>query len=127
MRTYQVGSGYGDTMRRDERLTMVRDGEEIMTSRALENAGALISTMSAAISQTRQPVAVDNRMTVLPVNKTSADLDVKVEETTDARGQRQYQLVMSEAVATGLNARGGKAQRTMRDQYGLTRPGRSRP
>ena len=52
---------------------------------------------------------------------------VSVEETTDGRGQRQYALVMSDAVSTGLAARGGKAQRTLRNQFGVSRPGVVRP
>lgn len=126
MRTYSLG-GYGDTPRQDERLTMVRDGEEIMTSRALENAGALISDLSAAVARNNQPVAIDSRPIINPVNRTSHDFDVSVEETTDGRGQRQYALVMSDAVSTGLAARGGKAQRTLRNQFGVSRPGVVRP
>lgn len=61
-----------------------------------------------------------------PVNNASVPLQMQVEETTDARGQRQYNLVMSDAVAAGISTPGGKADRTMRSRYGVQRKGMPR-
>ena len=60
------------------------------------------------------------------VNNTSREVDLKVEETTDARGQRQQRWVISEAVGDGLATPGGKAQRNMKQVYGLGRAARRR-
>lgn len=123
MRSYDLGAGYGDTKRSNEHLAMIRDGEQIMTSRALENAGALISAMSAVIgSQATQGQTIDARPIISVVNNSSAEVKNTVEETTTSRGQRQYKLVMSDAAATGMSARGGKAEKVL-GQYGVRRPG----
>ena len=125
MTSYKM-SGYGDTPRGNERLTMMRRGEEIMTSRALENAGALISAMTSLVAASAQPAMVDARPVIMPVNNSSVPLNMEVKETTDGRGQKQYQLALSDAVATGLRAPGGAARRTMANEYGLNRQGRNR-
>jgi hypothetical protein len=125
MRSYAM-SGYGDTARPDERLTMMRDGEQILTSRALENAGALISTLSALAARSAQPVQIDSRPQVTVITKTSVPLQVEQSETVDDRGGRQQQLVISEAVATGLRAPGGAARRTLDQDFGVRRRGINR-
>lgn len=125
MRSYAM-SGYGDTARPDEKLTMMRDGEQILTSRALENAGALISTLSALAARSAQPVQIDSRPQVTVITKTSVPLQVEQSETVDDRGGRQQQLVISEAVATGLRAPGGAARRTLDQDFGVRRRGINR-
>ena len=45
---------------------------------------------------------------------------MEVQEVTDSRGQRQQKYVLSDAVAAGIAAPGGKARRTMRQVYGVT-------
>lgn len=119
MRSYALG-GYGDSMRSDERLTMMRRGEEILTSRALENAAALISAMTSLAAAQAQPVPVENRTPIQIITQTSTPLQVEEREVTDARGQRQQQLVLSEAVATGLGARGGAARKRLARDFGIT-------
>ena len=119
MRSYALG-GYGDSMRSDERLTMMRRGEEIMTSRALENAGALISAMTSLAAAQAQPVPVENRTPIQVITQTSKPMQVEEREVTDARGQRQQQLVISEVVSTGLGARGGAARKRLARDFGIT-------
>lgn len=111
---------YGDSMRSDERLTMMRRGEEIMTSRALENAGALISAMTSLAAAQAQPVPVENRTPIQVITQTSTPMQVEEREVTDARGQRQQQLVISEVVSTGLGARGGAARKRLARDFGIT-------
>lgn len=125
MRSYSL-AGYGDKMRTNERLTMMRKGEEIMTARALENAGALISAMTALAATSGQPTQVDARPVIMPVNNSSVPLQMDVKETTDSRGRKQYQLALSDAVTTGLRAPGGSARRTLKNEYGMDRVGRPR-
>lgn len=60
------------------------------------------------------------------VNNTSRMVDLKVEETTDGRGQRQQRYVISDAVAEGLAAPGGAAARNMQQTYGLRPAARRR-
>lgn len=119
MRSYALG-GYGDSMRSDERLTMMRRGEEIMTSRALENAGALISAMTSLAAAQAQPVPVENRTPIQVITQTSTPMQVEEREVTDVRGQRQQQLVISEVVSTGLGARGGAARKRLARDFGIT-------
>lgn len=123
MRTYAIGRGYGDTMRSDERLTMMRKGEEIMTSRALENAGALISAMTALAARPASVQGSAGGLNFTFVNKGTPQQVEETRETTDSRGQRQYQLVTSDIVATGLTAPGGKAGKAMSSQFGVRKPG----
>lgn len=63
--------------------------------------------------------SIDTRPVIQIVNNSSAQVAGDVEETTDARGQRQHTLVMSDAVATGLAAPGGRSQRALRNTYGV--------
>lgn len=121
-RSYKIG-GYGDTPRANERLTMMRDGEQIMTSRALENAGALISALSSAAAASAAPMQVDARPMIQVVNQSSAQVTGEVRETTDQQGRKQYQLALSDAVATGLTAPGGAARRTLAKDFGISRRG----
>ncbi len=65
------------------------------------------------------PASIDTRPVIQIVNNSSAQVAGDVEETTDARGQRQHTLVMSDAVATGLAAPGGRGQRALRNTYGV--------
>ncbi|SLN37987.1 Prophage tail length tape measure protein [Aquimixticola soesokkakensis] len=58
------------------------------------------------------------------VNNTSVPMAMEVEETTDARGQRQQSYILAEATATGLS--GGAAKRQMRSTYGLRQRGTGR-
>lgn len=122
MRSYGPG---GDTMRSDERLTMMRKGEEIMTSRALENAGALISAMTALATRPAQGGGGGD-MNVQIVNTAPGVKVEREESSTDSRGQRQAKFVVSEAVATGLSTPGGRGGQTMKQVYGMSRAGRVR-
>ena len=121
IRSYSF-AGYGDTMRPDERLTMTKRGEEIMTSRALENAGALISSLSALAAQSAQPVQIAP-VPVQIITNTSVPLQVEERETTGPQGGRQQQFVLSEAVATGMRTRGGAARRSMERDFGMQETG----
>lgn len=125
MRSYALGPAYGDTMRSDERLTMMRKGEEIMTSRALENAGALISAMTALAARPVQGSSAGGINVQLVNNGTPQKVE-RTEETTDSRGQRQYLMITSDIVADGLAAPGGAAGRAAEGLYGLRRAPRRR-
>lgn len=57
------------------------------------------------------------------VNNTSTPMRMEVQEVTDSRGQRQQRYVLSDAVAEGVMAPGGKAGRSLRQAYGLSRTG----
>lgn len=125
-RSYRLGSGYGDTMRPDEKLTMMREGEQIMTSRALENAGALISSLSAMASQSARPMQSEARPSVTIITQTRTPLEVEERETVDSQGNRQQQYVLSEAVSAGLSAPGGAARKRLASDFGLRRRGINR-
>lgn len=60
------------------------------------------------------------------VNNTGRPMDMQVEETTDARGQRQQRYVLSDVVGDGLATPGGKAARSLQNVYGVRRSARSR-
>ena len=71
--------------------------------------------------------SIDTRPVIQVVNNSSAQVTGEVQESTDAQGRRQYQLVMSDAVAQGLAVPGGQAGKVMRSSYGVQRPARVRP
>lgn len=75
---------------------------------------------------TPAPANVTFAPVIAPINNSSVALDMQVQETTDARGQRRYDLVLSDAVATGTGARGGSAAKMMGSTYGLKRVGINR-
>ncbi|QFQ88270.1 hypothetical protein F8A10_12190 [Paracoccus kondratievae] len=65
------------------------------------------------------PVApVDTRPVINVVNNSSAEVG-EIHESTDARGQRQYDLIVSDMVARGVNKRGGAAAKAFRNM-GMT-------
>ncbi|MFK4060312.1 phage tail length tape measure family protein [Brucella anthropi] len=66
-----------------------------------------------------QSAGVDNRPVIQVINNSSAPVTGEVEETTDARGKRQHRLVLSDAVADGMAAPGGRGRRTMQQVYGI--------
>ncbi|MBZ4022200.1 hypothetical protein CKO11_06985 [Rhodobacter sp. TJ_12] len=66
---------------------------------------------------------VDARPVITIVNQSSAQVEAEVQEVTDSRGRRRYALTMSDALATGLSAKGGKGRRTLRQVYGLREAG----
>ena len=72
---------------------------------------------------TAAPANITFAPVIAPINNSSAALDMHIQESTDARGQRRYDLVLSDAVATGTGARGGKAAKVMGSRYGLKQRG----
>lgn len=119
MRTYSAGN----RPRSDERLAMIRDGEQVFTPRMLENAGQIVSLLSQTAGQSNASTVVDARPVIQVVNNSSAQVSARVEETTDSRGQRQYRLVMDDAVASAMTVPGGKTQRALRGKFGVSRSG----
>lgn len=77
----------------------------------------------APVASTTQ---IDARPVINITNNSSVPVQGEVQETTDSRGQRRFELVMADAVASGLTAGGGKARRTMRDYYGVNPVGIAR-
>ncbi len=87
--------------------------------------------LTRSILTSRPPVAANTSVPVIQlqpvlVNNTSRQVDLEVEETTDARGQRQQRFVISDVVGDGLATPGGKAARNMQQVYGVGRPTRRR-
>jgi hypothetical protein len=82
----------------------------------------LLAAPAPAANTTSAPI-VQFAPILNPVNNSSIPIDMRVEETTDARGQRQYNLVMSDAVTAGIMAPGGKASRALRTQFGVQKQG----
>jgi len=87
--------------------------------------------LTRSILTSRPPVAANAPASVIQlqpvlVNNTSRQVDLEVEETTDARGQRQQRFVISDVVGDGLATPGGKAARNMKQVYGVGRPTRRR-
>ncbi|WP_321362594.1 phage tail tip lysozyme [uncultured Celeribacter sp.] len=63
---------------------------------------------------------------VLPVNNSSVPLNMEVEETTNARGVKTQKMIFSDAVATGITTKGGKAQKALKTDFNVRRRGVSR-
>lgn len=119
MRTYSAGN----RKRSDERLAMLRNGERVMTPRMLENAGALVSSLAGLAGRGGDQPVVDARPVVQVINQSSAPVTGEVKETRDERGGRQYQLVLSDAVAGALTVPGGRAAQVLRQRYSVTTRG----
>lgn len=119
MRTYSAGN----RRRADERLAMLRDGEKVMTPRMLENAGALVSSLAGMAGRDGDRQVVDARPVIQVINNSSAPVTGEVRETDDGRGGRQYQMVLSDAVAGALAAPGGQAGRTLQQRFNVTQRG----
>ncbi|MGH1355371.1 MAG: phage tail tip lysozyme [Thalassovita sp.] len=75
---------------------------------------------------TAAPTNVTFAPVIAPINNSSSSLDMQVRETTDARGQRRYELVLSDMTAAGMSARGGKTGRVLGQKYGLRQNGINR-
>ncbi len=91
----------------------------------------LNANLTRSILTSRPPNAANGAPSVIQlqpvlVNNTARQVDLQVEETTDARGQRQQRYVISDVVGDGLATPGGKAARNMSQVYGVTRPARRR-
>lgn len=86
-----------------------------LTRRILGSAG---DTASAS--------TIDARPVISITNTSSAQVKGEVQETTDSHGRRRYELVMADAFAAGIAAKGGAGRRSMREIYGLQPAGRSR-
>jgi hypothetical protein len=84
------------------------------------DAGSVIALPASVFGAQAAPAPnVTFAPVIAPINNSSAMLDMQVQESTDARGQRRYDLVLSDAVATGTGARGGQAAKVMGSRYGL--------
>lgn len=60
------------------------------------------------------------------VNTTGRPMQMEVEETVDARGQRQQRYIVSDLTGQGLTTPGGAGRRALRQQFGLGPQARSR-
>ncbi|NEX47598.1 phage tail tip lysozyme [Pseudotabrizicola algicola] len=91
----------------------------------------LNANLTRSIMTSRPPVAANSAPSVIQlqpvlVNNTARQVDLQVEETTDARGQRQQRYVISDVVGDGLATPGGKAARNMSQLYNVKKPARRR-
>lgn len=84
----------------------------------------LMEARSPVVRDVQQPSVV--QLQPVLVNNTSKPMHMEVDETTDSRGQRQQRYVMSDIVGDGIATPGGKAQRNMKQVYGVGRPPRRR-
>lgn len=85
-------------------------------TRKILTGGAAANTAVAPVVQL-QPTLINN---------SSTPMRMEVQEVTDSRGQRQQRYVLSDAVADGMMAPGGKASRSLRQTYGLNKSGINR-
>ncbi|MDQ0454720.1 phage tail length tape measure family protein [Rhizobium paknamense] len=67
----------------------------------------------------------DNGSGNIIVNNYSS-ANVQTEQTTDERGRRQTQFVISDTVGTAIGTKGGTASKTIERQYGIKKKGISR-
>jgi hypothetical protein len=79
----------------------------------LANGGAINGSQSSGASV----------INILPMNNSSVPLNMEVEETTDARGQKTLKVITSDMVAKGMTVRGGKAERVMQSKFGARKQG----
>lgn len=126
MRSYAL-PGFGDRMRQDEKLAMIRNGEEIMTSRALENAGALISNLSAIASQSGSPavVPVQSPPMQVIVNDYSG-AGIEAEQGTDSRGNPTLTMTVGRQMAGAIAQPGNPAGKAFENRYGVRQKGIAR-
>lgn len=94
-----------------------------MTPRILENASTLVSSLAWLARRGSEQPIVDARPVVQVINQSSAPVAGEVKETRDERGGRQYQLVLSDAVAGALTVPGGRAAQVLRQRYSVTTKG----
>lgn len=83
---------------------------------------SIMSGSSPATRMASAPV-IQSNLTINPINNSGAQLKVEAQETTNARGERQVDLVMSDMVANAITVPGGRADRAMRSKYGVKRRG----
>lgn len=69
---------------------------------------------------------IQSNLTVNPVNNSGVALKAEAHETTNGRGERQIDLVMSEMVANAVTVPGGQADRALRSKYNVKRLGNRR-
>lgn len=126
MRSYRLG-GFGDRMRPDEQLAMVRDGEEIMTSRALENASALISNLSAMASSASGPTAIAVQPAPMQVTVNNfSDAGVETEQGTDDRGNPTLTMTIGRQMAGAIAQPGNPAAKAIESRYAVRQRGIAR-
>ncbi|WP_323036256.1 hypothetical protein [Pararhodobacter sp.] len=131
--THAGGSGVGAMLDGREvtlgltRLSSGKLGVSIpsnLTATPFAQGGSFGFVPSAPAGSGGQPANISSPVIQLQpvlVNNTSRQVDLDVEETTDARGQRQQRFIISDLVGDGLATPGGKAARTMQSRYN-TRP-----
>lgn len=123
MRSYAL-PGFGDRMRQDEKLAMIRNGEEIMTSRALENAGALISNLSAIASQSGSPAVVPVQAPPMQVIVNDySGAGIEAEQGTDSRGNPTLTMTVGRQVAGAIGQPGNPAGKAIESRYGVRQKG----
>jgi hypothetical protein len=127
------GMIYGKGGPRDDQVLMYgSNGEFMMNAKATAKNRHLLEVLNAggslpgfanggAINGSQSGGA--SVINILPMNNSSVPLNMEVEETTDARGQRTQSLVISDATGSGLSVRGGKAERVMQSKFGARKQG----
>ncbi|AWI84603.1 hypothetical protein CEW88_04965 [Alloyangia pacifica] len=127
------GMQYGPgASRADKGLTWISSGEFIVNARSTSRHRALLEAINSG-SMGSIPAMANGGMfgargrtgaagLAAPVIQTppGKPMTAKVEEETLPSGQRRARYVLSDAVADGLTAPGGKGRRTMRNAFGLT-------
>jgi hypothetical protein len=82
--------------------------------------GGVVGGSSAARASSN-----DNGSGNIVINNFSS-ANVQAEQTTDDKGRRQTIFVLSDAVGDAVAAKGGKADKTLKQQYGVKRKGIAR-
>jgi hypothetical protein len=116
--------------RADKRLVRVSAGEFIMNAEATQKNRALLEAMNAgaALPGFARGGAVDGgaggwraptaKIELLPQTRTPIAIE-QGEERSSPDGTRIQRFILSDAVAEGINARGGRARETLAGQFGL--------
>lgn len=91
--------------------------------RGYASGGYVRSSMSSVPSFATAQPEMDMRPIIQINNTSSTPVTGEVKETTGPRGQRQYELVMSDAVGQALTKPGGGARRALRNTFGVREQG----
>ena len=104
-------------------------GENGLKQEAIGASRVFDAAQTREIVTSRAPVMVanSNAPAVVQINQTfddrsSKDLRVETEETSDARGQRQQKFIISDATTEGITTPGGRGALTLQQGDGLRQP-----
>ncbi len=134
---YGPGSSTSDSV-----LMWGSNGEMVMNGAATQRHRHLLEAMNSgadipgfasggiiAPSYVRGPAAMpaaNSGSTIIIENHSSAQITGTAQDSTDSSGRRTTRFVMADAVGDAMTTRGGGAQKTLRNGYGLQKVGAKR-